>query len=65
MAKPVLYYDGPCHLCQRFVHWVHLPCAGCCVCAFAERRSEKALPEALVTPPLTGVVLVDTEERSI
>ena len=31
------------------------------VCAPAKRRSEKGLARTLVTPPLTGVVLVDAE----
>ena len=61
MAKPVLYYDGPCHLCQRSVQWVHRHAPGVACVPLQSDEAKKALPEALVTPPLKGVVLVDTE----
>lgn len=61
MAKPVLYYDGPCHLCQRSVHWVHRHVPGVSCLPLQSDEAKRALPTALVTPPLTGVVLVDAE----
>ena len=61
MAKPVLYYDGPCLLCQRAIQWVHrhVPAVACM--PLQSDEAKKTLPTALVTPPLIGVVLVDAD----
>ncbi|MDA9755512.1 DUF393 domain-containing protein [Flavobacteriales bacterium] len=61
MDKPVIYYDGPCHLCQRSVQWVHRHVPGVACMPLQSDEAKKALPAALVTPPLTGVVLIDAE----
>ena len=61
MAKPVLYYDGPCRLCQRSIQWVHRHAPGVACVPLQSDEAKKALPAALVTPPLTGVVLMDAE----
>ena len=61
MDKPVIYYDGPCLLCQRSVQWVHRHVPGVTCMPLQSDEAKKALPAALVTPPLTGVVLIDAE----
>lgn len=60
MVAPTLYYDGPCHLCQGSVKWVrqHVPGVTCLPLQSEEARS--TLPTELCTPPLTGVVVVDS-----
>lgn len=59
MATPNLFYDGPCHLCQRAIQWVHRHVPGVVCMPLQSDEAKKTLPAALVTPPLTGVVLVD------
>ena len=59
MATPSLFYDGPCHLCQRAIQWVHRHVPGVACMPLQSDEAKKTLPAALVTPPLTGVVLVD------
>ena len=59
MATPSLFYDGPCHLCQRTIQWVHRHVPGVACMPLQSDEAKKTLPAALVTPPLTGVVLVD------
>ena len=61
MDKPVLYYDGPCRLCQRSVQWVHHHAPGVACKPLQSEEAENALPKALTTPPLKGVVLMDTK----
>ena len=61
MDKHVLYYDGPCRFCQRSVQWLQRHAPGVACVPLQSDEAKKALPEALVTTPLKGVVLVDTE----
>ena len=63
MAKPVLYYDGPCRLCQRSVQWVHHHVPGVVCKPLQSDEAKEVLPKALTTPPLKGVVLMDPEGR--
>ena len=61
MDKPVIYYDGPCRLCQRSVQWVVRHAPGVACVPLQSEEAKRALPAALVSPPLTGVVLMDAE----
>ena len=61
MATPSLFYDGPCHLCQRAIQWVHRHVPGVACMPMQSDEAKKTLPTTLVTPPRTGVVLVDAE----
>ena len=59
VERPLLFFDGPCRLCQRSVRWVnrHAPDVVC-----IPLQSEQALESLgadLVQPPLKGVVVVD------
>ena len=61
MAKPVIYYDGPCRLCQRSVQWVHRHAPGVACNPLQSEEAKNVLPKALTTPPLKGVVLMDAK----
>lgn len=56
---PTLYYDGPCHLCQRSVQWVRrrMPKVECL--PLQSEDAHRALHSKWTTPPLLGVVFVD------
>ena len=56
---PKLYYDGPCHLCQRSVQWVRrrMPEVECV--PLQSEDAQSVLPSEWTTPPLLGVVVVD------
>ena len=49
------------HLCQRAIQWVHRHVPGVACMPLQSDEAKKTLPTTLVTPPLTGVVLVDAE----
>ena len=59
MAKPRLYYDGPCSLCRWSITWVHRHVPGVACVPLQSEEAKLALPPDLTTPPLTGVVVVD------
>ena len=61
VPKPRLYYDGPCHLCQQSVKWLGRNVPGVRCVPLQSDEAKAVLPEAFVTPPLKGVVVVDGE----
>jgi len=63
MAAPTIYYDGPCHVCQRAVLWVRRAVPGVACIPLQSDDARRALPVNLTTPPLLGVVVVDGEGR--
>lgn len=56
---PLLFYDGPCRLCQRSVRWVlrRAPIVTCLPLQGDE--AERRLPPDCLSLPLKGVVVVD------
>ena len=59
MAAPMLFYDGPCRLCQRSVRWVRKHAPGVVCVPLQGEEAEARLPANLLTPPLQGVVFID------
>ena len=59
MVAPMLFYDGPCRLCQRSVRWVHRHAPGVVCVPLQGEEAEARLPANLLTPPLQGVVFID------
>ena len=59
VERPLLFFDGPCQLCQRSVRWVnrHAPDVVCI--PLQSKKALEFLGPDLVQPPLKGVVVVD------
>ncbi len=58
----MLFYDGPCRLCQRSVRWVRKHAPGVVCVPLQGEEAQARLPNDLVTPPLQGVVFIDTAD---
>jgi predicted DCC family thiol-disulfide oxidoreductase YuxK len=56
---PLLFYDGPCQLCQRSVRWVHRRAPGVTCLPLQGDEARRRLPADCLTVPLKGVVVVD------
>ena len=59
MAAPMIFYDGPCRLCQRSVRWVRKQAPEVVCVPLQSEKAQALLPADLVTPPLQSVVFID------
>ena len=63
MTSAVVFFDGPCVLCQRSVQWIagrlyeDVPVHALKFASLQGETAERLLPESLRTAPLPGVVV--------